>query len=259
MKTIDYSFNGGLPLSQNVLNWTQTGLLDAVNALYKMGYNGVPMAITGVVYDATTGDVSAGWIFDGNEVHYFPGGNTVTAGTNLIKLQTSTTTVVFESGASQPIYKNSQYLLDNTGAINVIDIRRYGLTILSTSIGVGITEAATSLAVRVNTATRTMHLFGQIDTLNADVIAVDGLQVKVVDDTDFEANPVFGPHYPKQTIEFLGTVMPTGTGSGVFNDVNGNPITSVALRLNSNGLYAVLRKTTAGNYSIYVNQVFFID
>lgn len=258
MKQVKYTFNGGLPLSQNVLDWSQQGLKDCVKALCDMGYDGDPVIIHGCLYDSGTGDVTSGWIYEGTEPMYFPGGNVVTAATTKIKVAETTGTLVYENGASQAVYSTKQYALDNTGTDDILLIRRYGLTGTS-NLGFAITEAVTDLNVRVNKAARTMHIYGQIDTLTADTLAVDGLQVKLIDDTDLEADPVFGPYYPPDTREFLGVVMPSGTGSGTFNDINGNPITSIALRINNNGLYAVLRKTTAGQYPIFVNAIIAID
>lgn len=49
MKQIDWSFNGGLPLTQDVLQWQRDGLKDALKAIFTMGYNGVPFALYGCI------------------------------------------------------------------------------------------------------------------------------------------------------------------------------------------------------------------
>lgn len=248
MKQIDWSFNGGLPLTQDVLQWQRDGLKDALKAIFTMGYNGVPFALYGCYYDATTNDVTEGWIFDGDELIYFPGGNTTTAGTNLVKLVTNTTTVVFESGAVQPIYRNKEYSLDATGALNITTIRHYGIS-EGISIPIAITEASGSLNIRINTAARTIHFYGSIETLTATALASDGLQVKLIDDADIKA--VMDEYYPSDTFEFPGAVMPLPGNSGVTNDLNGHPIQTVGMRFNNGGFYVYLRKTSADEYNVY--------
>ena len=253
MKEINYSFNGGMPLSQNVLAFSRDGIRDVLLALYQRGYNGTPVIVSGCVYDSVTNDVTAGWIYDGTEPLYFPGGNTVTAGTNLIKIAEATTTVVFESGANQPIYKTRQYAFDNTGVINITTLRKFGLT-EGFTIPIDIAEAAGSLTIRINTNAGTMRLSGSFETLTATTLASDGLEVKLIDDADIKAD--IGAFYPSSPVQFLAAVMPEPGLSGVINDLNNNPVESIPLRLNNGGLFAYLRKTATDQYIAYLDHTF---
>lgn len=122
MKQIKYTFNGGLPLSQNVLDWQQTAYKEVFAAVGKLGWSaGDPVIITGCD-NAGAGVYNTGWLFDGTEFFYFQGGDSVAAGTTMIKLQTLTSSVVFENGASQAIYSRQEYAFDNTGVIDITDL-----------------------------------------------------------------------------------------------------------------------------------------
>lgn len=266
MKQIDWVFNGGLPLSQNILEWQRDGLRDAINSLLYKGYHGQPVVITGCVYDPVTHDVTAGWIYDGTEACFFPGGNTTTAGTDKIKAVTTTATVVYENGAAQAVYRNRHYAFDATGTLSVIPgingLHRWGVTPYNGSeVVVAKTEVTGSLFFRLNSAAGTMHITGQLVVSNADAFSIDCLGVEILSDETLEADPVFGPHYPDE-LSFLGMVDGNGSagGSGGFADVHGVPITSIGFRLSNTGLHATLRKVDTGvpDYAIYIDTVVFL-
>lgn len=258
MKQIKYDYTGGLPLSQNVLEFSQNGLRDLVAGILQGGYESAPVIISGCLYDSGTGDITAGWVFDGTEAHYFAGGNTVTAGTSKIKVAETTSTVVFDDGSVRAIYRTKQYVFDNTGT-DILNMKRYGLTAISSGITCSVTEAAGTLFVQVNKLTRMMHITGQIDTLTAAALASDGLYVKLIDDSVLEADPVFGPYYPKNTCVFTATVLPVPGGTAVYADTHSVPITSIPIRLDNSGLWANLRKTGSGQYPMVFDAHIFID
>ena len=136
MKKVDYSYTGGLPLSQNVLNWQQDAFREVFGVLASMGFDvgaGDPVIITGCVVAGTT--VSDGWIYDGSEVIYFEGGDTATAGTSMIKIQELKTSVVFQNGSNRDIYVDKKWVLDNTGVDDVTALKTFSYHLGNTNGG----------------------------------------------------------------------------------------------------------------------------
>lgn len=123
MKQNNYQYNGGMPLTQEVLEWAQDGTLEALAAVCKMGYGGSgdPVILNGCV-DVGSGVYSEGWMFDGTEIIYFEGGDSVAAGTTNIKVQELYTTAVYESGATQNLHVDKKYVFDATGTDDIVDL-----------------------------------------------------------------------------------------------------------------------------------------
>lgn len=255
MKTVNYSFIGGMPLSQNVIEWSANGLKDAVNALCGMAYTeGTGLvAITGCVYDATTNDISAGWIYNGTELCYFPGGNTVTAGTDKIKIVETNGSVIFENAASRPIYVTREFAFDATG-VSVTTIKPAFTKKQSFTISMTAPEVDGALFVTVDISARTMRFEGSFETTSASTLGSNGIEIKLIDDTDLKND--LGALYPNRVFQFLSAVMPLPGNSGLTEDVNNHPIETIPLRHNNAGLFAYLRKTTSDEYTAYFDHTF---
>lgn len=256
MKQIKYAYNGGLPLSQNVLDWMQTGYKEIFASLGKMGWDGGnPVIMRGCENDGA-GVFSAGEIFDGTEIYAFQGGDSVAAGTTKVKLQEYTTSVVFEDGGNQPIYTRKEYVFDATG-VDITSLRRWGVTASST-FNFAVAEAAGSIDARVNTVSRLLYLSGSFETIGATGYAATAQKIKLIDDADLEADAVFAPAYPSGPREFLGIVHQASTGN--YLDSNNHPIHVIPMRLDNTGIHAYLQKAaTVDDYPITVYAVIPID
>lgn len=259
MKQIKYLYNGGLPLSQDVLKWQQEGYQETILAICSMGYDAVagdPVIITGCE-DVGAGVYSAGWIYNGTDLIYFEGGDSVAAGTTNVKVVETTTSVVFGNGASQAIYSNKKYSFDNTGTDDITDLKLFQIAFGGASKGVD----PDGIAI-IGIAGGTGNLSGQLDFRK--FIFVDAMQVVgaiVVQTPSGLADP---PAYqtvgtltslwiPAKEVHFKanieGYILETG-GTLKFNDVNG--------RIKTNGdVDFQFIKPDAGvaNYTVKVNVV----
>jgi hypothetical protein len=227
MKQIKYSFNGGLPLSQNVLDYMQTGIKDALAALGGLGYNGDPVIISGC-NNAGAGVYNPGWIFNGTEIVYFVGGDSVALGTTMIKLIEHTSTVVFENGATQGIYSEKKYEFDNTGTIDITDLLLFhlalgdknqgiipdGVAIMSTVGGTG--TLAGQLQFKKHIYARTMQISGATAITAPSAIASPPVYQNV-GNLSAAFRPATEVHF-KANVE--GYILETG-GTLRFNDING--------------------------------------
>lgn len=240
MKQIKYIFNGGLPLSQNVLDWQQTGYKEVFAAIGKLGWSGGdPVIMTGCE-DAGAGVYNDGWIFDGTEHYYFQGGDSVAAGTTNIKLQEITTTVVFESGASQAIYSRKEYVFDNTGTIAIEDLllfhkvfgeKTFGLDVANGSGTLNISGGTGNLSGQILMSkyllTPQMRVRGAIIVQTPSALSDPPVYQTLGNVASADFHPAFNVHF-KANIE--GYILETG-GVLRFNDVN-------------------MRYTTAGNFDV---------
>lgn len=108
MKNIDFSFNGGFPLTQETLDYMQGRDIDILKSIVQMGVpvgSTDPIILSGCYYDSGTTSYGSGWIYKNGEVYYFAGGAVpaLPAGAKCI-IQDYTTTVVFEDATSHDVY-----------------------------------------------------------------------------------------------------------------------------------------------------------
>ena len=95
MKTIDFSKNGGLPLSQDRLAYMQTAYTEAVQALAKLA--GDKTITSGCI--VTGSNISDGWIVYNGELIRFVGGNLAAN----VAISTTGTGLVFKNGINNTV------------------------------------------------------------------------------------------------------------------------------------------------------------
>lgn len=93
MRGFDFSKLGGWPLTQDKLDWMQSGYQDPIRAIAEMGGT-VPHIISGIVQSGST--VSDGWLYYNGEVVPFTGGAVGTT----IAITTYKTMLVYGDGNS---------------------------------------------------------------------------------------------------------------------------------------------------------------
>ena len=259
MRRVDYSYPGGLPLSQDVLDWMQQGYGEVLKGMCMRGYPDEIVAISGCVYDGTANTVSSGWLFDGDEPVYFPGGDLTAAATNMIKLQTTTTTLVYGTGAVNPTYVNKQYVLDASGLIDVRNIKRFGITSESVlSIPVATTEVVGEIHLMANLAARQIYIKADLLVQESNLVT-DGQTVQLIDHATI-AGDVIGKLIPGGNVYFTGMLNTIGTGSGgVPTDTGGHPFYNINFKFISTGLYGWFKQTGGTDYHVYINSIIPLD
>ena len=95
MKSIDFSKNGGFPLSQDILAFLQTSYTEAIQVLASLC--GDKTIISGVVVTGT--NVSDGWIVYGGQLIRFVGGNVAAN----VAITTTGTALNFKNGISNTV------------------------------------------------------------------------------------------------------------------------------------------------------------
>lgn len=228
MKNVIYSYTGGLPLSQNVLDWQQAGYKEALAAICKLGWTGGdPVIITGCE-DAGAGVYNPGWIFDGTEVHYFQGGDSVAALTTSIKLQELTTTLVYGNGAVRPVYSRQEYVFDATG-VDITTLKLFHKVFGEKTFGLDQANGAGNLNIAGGTGNLSGQVFfnkyllvpqmrmrGAIIVQSPAALATPPVYQTVGNVANANFHPAFTVHF-KANIE--GYILETG-GVLKFNDVN---------------------------------------
>jgi hypothetical protein len=108
MKAIDFSINGGFPLTQDELDYLQQAYTEGLNALSATGEeSGQPAALRGM--EVTTGaggavTVTDGWLLYNGDLIAFTGSTVTLAGSGvaLVTINTNTTYLTYNDGGVHP-------------------------------------------------------------------------------------------------------------------------------------------------------------
>ncbi|MCX6210861.1 MAG: hypothetical protein NTZ59_15485 [Bacteroidetes bacterium] len=116
MQKIDLTKNGGLPLTQNLLNFLQDGFREPLIAIASLLGNKV--IVMGM--DEGSSSVADGWFVYNNELIKF---NTCAIGTK-VKITETLLSVEFEDGLTKAVYKIKTAVCDATGDFDYADFVR---------------------------------------------------------------------------------------------------------------------------------------
>ncbi len=105
MKKIDFSHPGGLPLTQDRLDFLQQSYLETIDVLSQVGVNGIePIGVNGMevtIPTAGTTNVTPGWFYYNGEMIYFLGGTVTYSGGDvpLVAISDSSTDLTYNDGS----------------------------------------------------------------------------------------------------------------------------------------------------------------
>ncbi len=142
MKQIDFSKNGGLPLSQDRLAYMQTAYTEAVQALATLA--GDKTIVSGCM--VTGYNISDGWIVYNGELIRFVGGNLASN----VAISTTGTGLVFKNGINNTVLNEKTASCALIGAFPYSDLVRLSDLKTSDIAITSLTASIVSLGIRID-------------------------------------------------------------------------------------------------------------
>lgn len=175
MKNFDFSFTGGFPFDQDVLDYMQASYKELFDSIAKLGWQDAPAAntpifITGCQFNSTGTTISDGWFWYNGEVIPLTGGSfTIANIANLkVTITTTTTSFTYNDTSTHPskIIKSAT-ITDTGSAYNIYNASNFPFTGL---IPIGRGESnATHIAVSAVSGKITGDLYWSVDRITRTV------------------------------------------------------------------------------------------
>jgi hypothetical protein len=275
MKTIDFSFNGGIPMDQDRMDWLQQSYLSAIRALAGMG-GADSYIISGCQLSGSDPDfdVAVGWIYHNGEVYYCPGGSvtTVDGGTTydvgflITELSNEDRALEYYDGSTHLALSDKMAIPSRVpfGSTNTSVRIRYQLlkrglapyspysdvfdATASTTTDSGAVAYTVRVKARLNTLTSVVEMALQVKVTGANSIGVSLPDMRAVDTTIDLPWSISGCPVEGVPTALLGitTIITTGVAGGVLNN-SSQPVQSITAQVYGTRIYLNVPKMRSAN------------
>jgi hypothetical protein len=210
MKSLDLSHLGGMPFTQETLDYMQASYKEIAQAFGRLGYDGSanPVIISGCKFTVPGfPDTNTGWMYYNGEVIFYAGGDV--DANPYVKLTTLTTTAVYDDGSTQVLNKETKlvpclgtdpdkiclfgdckYIQHGLGAY----AEGYSQEIIlnAPSLGLGVSG---QVHLRRNELSQTVHVWGSLSISSANLLTDPPIYRQLFSATDIPAT-----HRPVTTV-----------------------------------------------------------
>lgn len=263
MNNIDFTQNGGFPLTQDVLAFMQAAYSGPLNALGGIlgGGTNIPHVISGCTYTVTGSlyIVQAGYIWYNGELFYFPGGSIVVSMDNAVfQIQETDTPLTYYDTSTHNSMQVRQLGLtlgngSGTTWFQVSLLHYYGKEPAETFLPVSSIGVSGSMYYRKNFSTNTLQIRGSL-TVNVTAVAATGTLTGPIYVT---VQSLPSGYIPNNNVPFKmyyyyhDAPILEDTGKDYIKDINAQVDTS-------GNITAGLIKSAA-NYVLYFNTIIPLD